>query len=391
MLLTAGTAMADTFAVCTPLKLASEMGSENNIVSFAAVQTFAAQSPQYQNAVSGYNSTFMGFDNDWNLNPTNCTVTWHDAAANFLLQKDGQDVYILTMTVNPTSGVVYNVIRHGYASASGIPVSDVDYQGGFYVANASTPSSVTVTYSAAYWSTPTLSSISSGCYWSKVQDNVTECLVDEWTGLQNGTYFGTDYLWRGTNVLVRGGIQGNYTSSTGTTQDTALTEYFYGGDNGAGQQPSINYCGITVSAGNHIYAQTGSNAQFSMSGSDYFVDVINEYNNQACTDDYSLAAVPHYADTVVEEPAGTEGTYILAKFSTVTFTDLEMGTGTGTKFDQYPNYLSDWGHGTEMVNGGYQNTATSSMSEPMGYSYGTFTEYYNSSSCTGFFAVEYSC
>jgi Peptidase A4 family len=379
IVVSARSATAETSATCTPLKLASEMGSESNIVSSTTVQNFASQSLEYLSAVSGYNSTFTGSNNDWSINPADCTVSWHDAAANFLLKKDGHDYYILTITVNPGLGLIYDVTRHGYSTASGIPVSAVKFQGGYYVANASTPTSATVTYGAAYWTEPALHTGTSNCI-TTGHDSVSQCLVDVWSGLQNNTYDG--YLpWLGTNVLVQGGIQGNYTCTSSTCYTTydAFTEYWYNGQIPAGDQ---NFCGasVPVAAGNHIYTQVGSNAQFGLSGSDYFVDVINEYNNYACSKEYSIAGAPHYADTVVENP--DNGDYTLANFTTVTFTDLEMGTGTGTKFDQYPNYLNDWGMGTYMDdNCGV--TSTSSMTEPMYYSYGTFTETYTSSIRTG--------
>ncbi len=114
-----------------------------------------------------------------------------------------------------------------------------------------------------------------------------------------------------------------------------------------------------------------------LSGSNYDVVVRDMTNNEACTNDnYSPEGAPHYADTVVENPHN--GNQELANFSSVTFTDLEMAAGSGLKLDQYPNYLNNWGLGSNMDDG-FGTTTTSTMTEPTGYSYGTFSVTYSSS------------
>ncbi len=147
---------------CSNQKLSAEMADAGNPSSPQSIQSFASGSTQYSAAASGYNSTYTGFANEFNIDQVNCSVSWRDAAANFLLQS-GTSKYVLVVAENPNLGIVYSVVKHGYASASAINPTSSPTQSGYYVANdSSSPHTTAVDYVAADWYLPTLSTPPSG-------------------------------------------------------------------------------------------------------------------------------------------------------------------------------------------------------------------------------------
>jgi hypothetical protein len=388
MLSSVGASTAETTSACTTQKLGAEMLDVGTVVSSQAVQNLASQSSQYQAAVAGYSSTYTGYADEYTIDSTNCTVSWHDAAANFLLH-NSKGVYILVVADDPRLGIVYSITQHGYSSAS-ISVQNSATQSGYYIANdSSSPPTTGVTYTTAFWDVPDLYQPPSGqpqCGWTE-SNGPSECLLDEWTGLENNSYIGNAVGFTGTNVVVQTGTTGNFTCDTHSNcyvKAWGWSEWTQVGS--PTKTPQIKTCSLSVSQGDGMSAEAGTEQQINGTSGSYYVTVlIDESLDQSCKAQYSTSEVPtmHYAISTLETPQNTSGIYTLPKFETFQFQDFGMGTGGSKQFGAYPNYNSGWGYGTEMKNYGYQETTTSGMSENCcGSTYGHFTETWDTSSGT---------
>lgn len=390
MLSTLGASAAGvTTSACTTQKLGADMLDAGNVVSSQAVQNLASQSSQYQAAVAGYNSTFTGYADEYNTDPTNCTVSWHDAAANFLLQST-KGKYIVVVAEDPRLGIVYSVTEHGYTSASISPTNSTTYSG-YAIANNSAGSQ-SIDYSTAFWYIPDLSGPSGAgqphCLWSV--DTNTECDLSVWTGLQNNTYNGNPRTFTGTNVVLQTGTQGNYTCNHGNCYVKAWgwSEWLKAGNSAA--TPRILDCSFDMSQGDGMSAEVGSQLQINgTSGSTYYTILIDESLDRSCQAEYLNLSypvpTPYYAMFIAERPQPNANWFALPKFETFEFEDVGMGTGS-SQFGAYPNYNNNWGFGSYMKNINTTtsvwtpDTTTSSMSTMGGGSvYGQFTETYDSS------------
>lgn len=386
MIASAGANPGDTFSACTNQKLDSEMLNAGSVVSSQSVQDFATSSLQYQTAVVGFNSSYTGFNDEFSINRVDCTVSWHDAAANFKIQneKKGEN-YALVIEEDPRLGIVYGVTKDVYSEASIAQHGSTTYSGYAIANDSSTPHTTAVDYVTANWNVPDLSgptgSGSPTCHWT-AHNATTQCLFDEWTGLQNSTYDGANRtISSGTGEVIQTGTQGNYTCDTHLNcyvQAVGWNEYFRGNTAGEIEAPEY-FCSayISVSQGDGMSAQVGSEQQINgTSGSIYITVLIDETLDHSCKHNYATGTYVHteyFADYFGERIQGTTGIYALPKFTESEFQDLGMGTGSSKQFGAYPNYNNGWGFGSYMANT-TRNTSVTGMSETSGTTYGYFYE-----------------
>jgi len=391
---------ANSGQACNIHAVGLAIGAAGNPASPQSVETFAEQSPQYLGIVADGKSTYIGYASDWSINQSDCSVTWQNASANFLVQNSTGAKYVLVVDENPNLGLIYNVSREAVLDL-GIPTTTANpTYSGYEIANSSSPTSVPVTYAEADWTVPSVSAptgsgapscdYTSGEAWK-------QCLVTDWVGLQNSTYEGNESAFTtGVGEVLQTGTIANYTCShSGSpcySSELPFTGYLRASTQYTFLDNHLSYCsfgGHDGSIGDSITGEVGSNSQIGLSGSNY-TDLLVDWtygSGEACTSTwattgtYQYVHTPEiYADYIAERPStgGFPGTpTALPKFANTEFYDLEMGTGTGHQLNPYWNYNNDWGNGLYMKNEGTTLTTTGSMSSVGGDFYVDWSSSYN--------------
>ena len=354
-----------------------------NVVSSQAVQDFAKNSAQFASASAGFNSTFMGFNDEWTVNKATCTASWHDAAANYMLQNT-KGSKVLVISENPEIGVIYNVSYSGVQTAAIATVNSRTYSG--YAMSINSGASTEITYASSNWYQPLVSAPTGtgapSCNWA-YQQPWTQCVLNVWVGLQNSTYDGPDHIPTHTAEVVQTGTQGNWTCiTTCHSFYQGWNEYVRGNPSGTILVNDYRYCSGSMSVNDSITAQVGSQYYFNgTSGSTYYSILTDWQYSWICSHPFSNGEVhpEYYASFFAERPqVGGNAFNALPKFHTFTFYNVGMATGR-SEFGAYPYYDSGYGFGSYIYNGGTTDTTTGSMSENSGSTFGYFSEYWVSS------------
>jgi hypothetical protein len=391
--------VAGISSTCTSTELDAKMVDAGTVVTPQAARSLAENSSSYKSAVTGDNSIYIGTGYEWNLDYSNCSVSWYDAVVNYKIVSSNGSSYDLTIGENPLTSTIYSASINPEAYA-GISLSHSVSYSGYAVSD----NGAEVNYSTAAWYMPTVgepldAGVGSNPYCgTSATSSPPWCQAMEWVGLQNSTYDGGTPTANG--EVIQTGTEGICESHTGSPPVCNGGPYYHGWSealtgkaNGVITQNSgIQTCDthFTPSTGDYLVAEVGSQEVINGTSGNKFYTILDDTNGDVgCEFVYpngssvtKLAGKEYYSDYFVETPqlSSTPTFATLPTFGSFTFYDCGMITESQ---GAYTYYNDGYGFGSVMYNGGGANTAVSSMSKNSGTTYGYFSETYDNSVGTG--------
>jgi hypothetical protein len=403
----ATTGVSASVAACTNATVDAAVLDTNVPFTQQSAVSLTESSAEYLSAVSGYSSTLLGIGNEWNFDSATCSVSFDSFAMNYLLKATNGTEFELTLGVKPQTSDVFGATIRPVAEATLLPINHSSsstwsntYSGYALAANGNYNSAVS--YTTAYWYIPEISAPSGGCG-SSASSSPPECMLDVWTGLQNSTYDGTNYVPAHGEVFQTG-TEGTCSSSctgNGAPSYSGWSEYLNGDSSGVVQN-LVQSCNsdFSASAGDEMYGVVGTAYEISGGSSSTFDTELRDFNNGSICDfsyssstscgqsDCNIAGTEYFADYFIETPqdASDSGTpFMLPKFTEISDAgDLFYVMGMlSSSQGSYPYYNDGYYLTSDMGNGGTHNTHTSAMSENAGSTYAYFNENWLSSANTG--------
>lgn len=358
---------------CTMKNLEDQVVAAGQVVDQQDAINFAVGSNQYKQATTGFHAAFSGENYAWSYD-SGCKVTWRGISINFLMQSANGSMYTLVVSENPLAGVIDGVQTFPALSAAITPQCNsppyyppCNWSG--YAVAGNSQQNQQIYESDARWYVPTLSEPSGSGQPSCTSTN--RCVLAQWVGLTDQTASANPQCC----TLLQAGVFSEIYGSPAVPVQKGFTQiyctYF-----ASWCQTSATICSLVydpVSVGNQMESTEENQLAYNGTPGNNYYAFLNDWTQSwLCTlpgQPVNITFTPYFAAFMAER--NNPSTYHLAQWATSSFYFTLCADYVSSYQGVYSDYNNGYGWGVYMLNNGYQNTITRSMTQ-VGNGYGQF-------------------